>query len=132
MRFRKSRITIITCFFLGILALTVGITSLVKRSHYIPAEATIVRVEQTYNAAEEGYHYNTIAKYIVKGKEYEGDIGFYSAGFKEGKIIEIRYDPNDPSKVEAATIGALIYFVGIGAVLTAAGVYMLLSKKEVP
>lgn len=127
----EKRITpIIVCFFLGLLALIVGVSSLAKRSSYLPVEATIIRIEESYDAAEERYNYKTIAKYQVNGIEYEGDIGYYAPQFKEGKVIEIRYDPNDPVNVEAASPGALIYFVGIGAILIAAGVYLLIPRKE--
>lgn len=125
----KNKVTIIACLFLGILALIVGSTSLVNRSHYVPVKATITRIEEEYDITQERYDYKTFAKYCVDGKKYEGDIGYYEDGFKEGKVIEIRYDPNDPAKVEAASAGVLIYFVIIGTVLTAAGVFMLIRRK---
>lgn len=130
MKMKEKIMPVITCFFLGLLALTVGITSLVKRIHYLPVEATILRIEEEYDMTEERYNYKTFARYQVDGKEYEGDIGFYAAGFKEGKVIEIRYDANNPENVVAATPGVLIYFIGIGTVLTGVGVSMLISKKE--
>lgn len=97
---------------------------------YTPVEATILRIEEEYDMAEERYTYRTFARYQVDGKEYEGDIGFYAAGFEEGKVIEIRYDADNPEKVEASTSGALIYYIAIGTVLTGAGFYLLISKKE--
>ncbi len=130
MNAKKRIIPIITCFFLGVLALSVGISSLVKRSRYLPVEATITRIEESYDIAEERYTYNTFARYQVDGKEYEGDIGFYAEGFKVGKVIEIRYDAENPENVVAATPGALIYFTVIGTILTGAGVFLLFSKKE--
>lgn len=130
MNLSKKIIPVITCFFLGLLALSVGISSLVKRNRYLPVEATIVRIEEEYDMSEERYTYKTFAKYRVNGKEYEGDIGFYAAGFKEGKVIEIRCDADNPENVVAATPGFLIYLIGFGTVSTAAGVYLLITKKE--
>lgn len=125
----KNKIATIACLFLGILALIVGSTSLVKRSHYIPVKATITHIEEKYDITQERYDYTTFAKYCVDGEIYEGDVGYHEDGFKEGKIIKIRYNPDDPTKVEAAPAGVLIYFVAIGTVLTAAGVFMLIRRK---
>lgn len=125
----KHKVTIIACLFLGILALIVGSTSLSKRSHYVPVKATITRIEENYDITQERYDCKTFAEYRVDGKKYEGDIGYYKDGFKEGKVIEIRYNPNDPTKIEAASAGVLIYFVIIGAILTAAGFFMLMRRK---
>lgn len=64
----KNKVTIIACLFLGILALIVGSTSLVNRSHYVPVKATITRIEEEYDITQERYDYKTFAKYCVDGK----------------------------------------------------------------
>lgn len=125
----NNKLAAFICLFLGLLALIVGATSLVNRRNYLPVDATIIRIEEAYDTAEERYNYITIVKYRVNGKEYEGDIGFYEPGFKEGKVIEIRYDPNDPANVESATPGALIYFIVVGTMVTAAGIYLLFRRQ---
>ena len=129
MKPENRKTAVIVCLFLGILALTVGITSLVKRDRYIPVEATITRIEEYYSTEEDQCTYNTIASYRVDGKEYENDIGYYEPSFEEGKTIEIRYNPADPSEVEAASAGFLIYLVIIGAVLIAAGVFLMIRRR---
>lgn len=128
--FGKNNIAIITCLFLGLLGMIVGGTSLVNRQRYLPVDATIIRIDEEYDITENRYNYTTFAKYQVNGKEYEGNIGYYEHGFQEGKVIEIRYNPNDPTKVEAGSLGAMIYFAAIGIVLTASGIYMIFQRKE--
>ena len=129
MKLSSRKTAVLVCLFLGILALAVGISSLVRRDKYIPVEATITRIEEFYSAEEDQCTYSTIAAYRVDGKDYENDIGYYEPSFEEGKTIEIRYNPADPSEVEAASQGFLIYLVIIGAVLTAAGVFLMIRRN---
>lgn len=130
MQLESKKTAILFCFFLGLMGLIVGGSSLVKWTRYLPVEAVITRIEREYDSTEGEYRYRTFAKYQVDDREYEGDIGYYASGFKEGKIIEIRYNPSDPSQVEAAPPGILLYITAAGVLLTGAGVYILIRGKE--
>lgn len=55
---------------LGILALVMGGSSMVKRSKYTPVEATITAIESEYDMTENQYRYRTFVKYFVDGKKY--------------------------------------------------------------
>lgn len=130
MPIEHKKTAILFCFFLGLMGLLIGGSSLVKWTRYLPVEAAITRIEKEYDSTEGEYRYKTFAKYQVDGREYEGDIGYHAPDFQEGKLIEIRYNPSDPSQVEAAAPGILVYMTAVGALLTAAGVYILIRGKE--
>lgn len=128
--FSKNKTAIIFCVFLGLMGMIVGGTSLVNRYRYLPVEATIIHIEEEYDGTEDGRTYRTSVRYQVDGREYEGEIGYYEPGFKEGKVIEVRYAPDDPTEVEAASLGFSIYAAAVGTALTAYGIYLIFQRKE--
>lgn len=127
---KKKTAAIIFCFFLGLMGMLVGGSSIVNRFRYLPVEAVITRIEREYDSTEGEYRYRTFAKYQADGKEYEGEIGYYEPSFQEGKVIEIRYNPNDPTKVEAASLGFSVYAAAVGTALTGYGVYLIFQREE--
>lgn len=46
---------------------------------------------------------------------------------EEGGKIEIMYNPDDPSEIEAAGKGFGIYLLGMGALLVAAAAWMFIK-----
>ena len=116
--------------FLGILALIVGSASMVKRSKYIEVEATITSIEEEYNTYEDQFYYTTFVKYQADGREYEEEIGYHEPDFAEGQTIEIRYNPDNPAQIEAASLGFLLYLLILGAILVPAGIFLLLRRKN--
>lgn len=115
---------------LGALALVVGIVSVIKINKYEPVEALITRVEEYYNAGA-GWEYTAFVDYTVGGKEYKDvRLDYYEDGYDEGKTIQIKYNPEDPSEITGDSMGFSVYLIVIGAICIGIDVAMLVRKEK--
>lgn len=116
---------------LGLLALIVGVISLIQRNTFLPAEAVITKIESEYNISEDRYDYTVYVNYSAGGQRFkDAKLGYYQDGFEEGKEIEIRYNPDNPAQISGATPGFSIYLTIIGIILLGLGVYMCFQQKR--
>lgn len=115
---------------LGIIALIFGITSIVKHNKYVPVEATITEIQSEYDTTENQYRYRTFVRYFIDGKKYDEELGYHEDGFEEGKTIEIRYNPANPSQIIESSMGFTIYLTVLGPILILLGVFLFLKNKR--
>lgn len=103
------------------------------QSHgYVKTTAVVTEVTEDTDGDPEEVTYIPTVSYTVDGKEY---IAVLNTSVKEnsvGEEIKVRYDPSDPTRVNADSPGLVIYLIAVGAALTGFSVYgMLRSKKRV-
>lgn len=113
---------------LGILALAVGVSSLIKQKKYTPTTAVITQIDSEYDTVDDRWDYTTYVEYEVDGKKYNEILGFHQDGYEVGKVIDIVYNPADPARIEVASSGPFIYFTAIGPVVMVIGAVMLLKR----
>lgn len=82
---------------------------------------------------EEQYDYTVFVDYTVDGKEYKHvEYGAYSSSMKVGQSVEIKYDVNDPSKIQSPggkTI--IIVFMILGGAVVVFGIYRTIKGFKV-
>lgn len=82
---------------------------------------------------EEQYEYTVFVDYTVDGKEYKHvEYGAYSSSMKVGQSVEIKYDVNDPSKIQSPggkTI--IIVFMILGGAVVVFGIYRTIKGFKV-
>ena len=57
-------------------------------------------------------------EYTVDGTRYTEVLDYYSYNFKEGKTVDILYNPNNPSDIHGGQ-GFMIYLIALGVVIIA-------------
>ena len=91
----------------------------------IKTEATILRIDKTYDAEGETDH-RVYVSYWVDGQRYEGYLNAYRMGMKEGQQIDIYYSAENPSQF---VYGNFMYIFPVvfglfGIATTACGIYI--------
>ena len=97
---------------------------------FIPTKAQIVSItEDPDTFGEDSPSYIVIVSYKADGSEYTSRLDSYSPSYKEGKTIDVFYDPADPSIVHGGN-GMGIYALVVGAALTAFVVVTEIKSKQ--
>lgn len=102
---------------------------------YLPVVATIVEIQETWTGDNE-YAYEVYVDYTVDGTAYRHvRLGNYSSGYREGKEINLFYNPANPSQIEAGgrgiwgialtAVGGLIFLFSLSRLL-----YPLLQRRR--
>ncbi len=119
---RRLITLVMTLLFLaaGIFLIIMGFKNGRMQKTFIETTGVITRIERVERVGNDReYDYFTYVKYTVDGKEYESELGEYSASFKEGAELKIKYDPNDPNTIIAAgaTSRVIMFAMGIVGIL---------------
>ncbi|MBQ6519729.1 MAG: DUF3592 domain-containing protein [Anaerolineaceae bacterium] len=97
---------------------------------FVPTKAVIVSITEDPDAfADDSPSYIVTVNYTADGSAYTSRLDSYSPGFKEGKTIDVFYDPNDPSVVHGGS-GIGIYSLVVGAALIAFVVITNIKTKQ--
>jgi len=98
-----------------------------NKKHTTETEAIITRIEQYYLMDNQSTH-NVYVQFSVNGTEYSGILGTYGSGMKEGNIVKIRYEPDNPQnfRYSGSSGGAGFLLLG-GALFT---ICMILYKRK--
>lgn len=125
---------ILIVFIVGIVFLTVGIFILcgafsIDEEDRVYTTATITDIETSYEADGDSSH-EVYVEYQVNGKIYKSELNSYVSSYREGKEIEVYYDKNNPSKVQAEDSSKIleIIFILLGGICTVIGGGMLFAK----
>jgi len=109
-----------------VFTIILGAGNLGKLKAYPKTEAEITRITTTYSG--EDTEYEVIVKYTVDGKEYERELGSYQSSFREGKKIEIAYNPENPNEILQNSKTSNVLVIVVGSIAGLAGVGMLLRR----
>lgn len=112
---------------LALIAIAVGVYSLFQTRGFQKTTATIVSIETTWNFDEE--EHTVTVEYTVDGTRYTEVLDYYSGNFKEGKTVDILYNPNNPSEIHGGH-GVMIYLIALGVVMIAIVVVSETRKKR--
>jgi len=97
----------------AVVFLIMGISGIRQHNSFAKTTGTITRIE-TIEAvsADENDDHVVYVSYTVDGKDYESQLGEYSASMSEGKSIEIQYNTENPAEIISASyFGVIMYFV---------------------
>ncbi|MBP5154668.1 MAG: DUF3592 domain-containing protein [Lachnospiraceae bacterium] len=123
--------SILFLFIFGVAVLALGIF-LIVNSHdeYPETTAVITRIDEFDTVDTDGSHtteHTVYVDYTVDGKEYKNiRYGEYSIGFKVGKEITIKYNPENPAETEGANSKTAATWITVGG-----GILMLLAVAAV-
>lgn len=116
---------------LGIAATVAGIVSVKQSVTYKQIEAKITKIDEYYDSADDTYSHEVFVEYSVNGKKYKDiKLDTYRDGFEEGQRINIKYNPKNPEKVTAMSVGAMIYLLIIGPAATVFGIIPVIKSKK--
>ena len=114
---------------MGVIAIAIGIWLLFFHSSgYVKTTATITSIEENEFSTTDDKSYDVTVEYFADGTRYTELLDSYSGSYKVGKKINVRYDPQNPSKVHSAGLGVGIYLLVIGAALI--GWQLVSSRRE--
>lgn len=128
-RFENSILKKILPLLLGLACLGGGIyMKFFEHNGLQETTAVIERIETVYHGTERDDEHDVYVKYTVDGTEYHSRSDYYAEGYEEGKTVRIWYDPSDPGVIHGDSENFGIYVLCVGAVITAAGVVMMLRR----
>lgn len=119
---------------LGLACVGFGVyTQFFQTKGFEETTATITKIEENWRGyneetMEDEYDYDVYVKYTVDGKEYEGKADTYDGSYVEGKEITVFYNPSNPADIHGDSGILGIIMIAAGAVLTIAGVIMLIKR----
>lgn len=115
----SPRATAILLLVLGCIALAVGIMELRKQHRFSVTDAVITRIDEDVDFTSDDLRtdYTVYVHYTVGGKDYDEVLGYFENGYEEGKTIQIRYNPENPTDVTGNGKGFSIYLTVIGPLL---------------
>ncbi len=115
---------------IAVIALAFGIYStFIQSAGYEKTTATIVSIEKDPESTSDDDSYIVTARYTAGGKEYTNVLNSYSPSYKEGGVVEVRYDPADPNKITSG-YGIGIYAMAVGAVILLAIIFLTVKQKK--
>lgn len=114
---------------LGVVALIVGINIGRKQKSYLPVQAEITRIETDHAAGSDDTEHRVTVRYTVDGKTYEELFGYYQDSYEEGKVIDILYNPADPTQTVQANRGMTVYLKILGPVLILFGGFTFIRRR---
>ncbi len=121
---------------IGCIFLIIGIVSGISTSQFmetaVPTEARINAIER-YRDRDGDRHYDVYVTYTVDDITYEDQyLGYHSKGMREGDVVEIYYDPENPIDIVSGSGTFLLtyVFVGIGGVFFVVVLVSLISMVK--
>lgn len=131
--------------FVGLIIFGIAIFALTNYKEYegkVTAVISNIQKERidsySDDSNEEQYNYTVFVDYEVDGFEYKGiEYDSYNSSMKIGDKIEIKYDLDDPSKIQSENGKTFIFvFITLGGLVTIFGIYQTIkgfkSNKENP
>lgn len=121
----------IACVVIGVVILITYINA--QKTQTAETTATIIRVDSEMQTDEDGLDtrwYYPVVEYTVENEKYETRLpdsgSTNSTEYKEGKNVEIKYNPNDPNKIsKKGSKGGLIggvFFIVFGIISLGASI----------
>ncbi|MDD7429852.1 MAG: DUF3592 domain-containing protein [Oscillospiraceae bacterium] len=132
----KSVLMLIGIIFFIIGAAFVGVGTAVLLSHdafmknAVKTEAVISGIE-SHSYRKNGKtrtEHDVRVVYEADGNVYEELLGYYSSGMSEGDMIEIYYDPDDPSEIMSDSKLLELMFILLGSIFAVLGAIFILIK----
>ena len=124
---------------LGAILLACGavLFGIAARTHdFVKTDAVVTRAtlnEAAYSDKNKTYHeatYRVFIRYTADGTEYEKEYGIFP-GYREGDIIPVAYDPNDPKVLSQPAGYALPALTkAAGAAVLAVGVIITVKRRR--
>ena len=113
---------------LALIAIAAGIYFTFFHSQgFVKTQATIVEVREV--SADTDDIYPLTVEYTVNGQTYRQELDIYRNSYKVGKIIDVLYDPDDPTVVLGAGLFLGVYFMVAGAAILAVIIVTEIKKK---
>ena len=119
-------------FLVGTVFLVTGIIVLIKHSAFIKnavhtdALITLIETDTHRSNGKTRTDHDVWVKYEADGETFERILGYYNSGMHEGDIIEICYDPNNPTVVQTDSKILELIFILIGGVFAILGAVFLI------
>ena len=108
---------------LGVVAIIAGIyINFFQTKGFEKTKATITSIEEKEDEfstdSDRNIEHVVTVEYSVNGNEYEEVLDFYSPTFKEGSVVEVLYNPANPSEIHSnSPFRIIILIIGIVIVL---------------
>ena len=134
-RNRKSYPCAVPAMFLlvGVLLIVIGSIGLRKVIAFTETTATIDSI--TTSKSGKNTSHSVTVSYTVNGKTYKEPLGQYQRDFREGKHIDIYYNPDYPQEIYYPDVsGTVVLFVfgGIFLLISLLGFILYFRKQQRP
>lgn len=114
---------------LSVIAILLGIwTTFFQSRGFVQTTATIVSVEEVPGEVDDTDYVVTV-EYDVDGTHYTEKLDSYSPSYKEGKTVNILYDPENPSVIHSGGWMG-IYMIVVGALILAVVLVSAVRAKK--
>lgn len=115
-----------TAFLVAGIAVLIGHNTFIDNA--VQTEAEITRIESDSYRRNGKTHtdYDVWVEYEVDGEIYEEELGYYNSSMNEGDIIDVYYDPDNPSDVSSGSKILELIFILIGGVFAVLGVILII------
>ncbi len=106
---------------MAVIAIVAGVyLTFFHSAGFVKTQATIVSiVEEPKMFESDDTTYTVTVEYVADGARYTSTLDSYSPSYKEGKTINVLYDPQNPSVVHGGSMGFGIYAMVIGVAIIA-------------
>lgn len=100
----------------------------------VPAEATIVEIEEGYDEMEKATTYTVYIDYEAEGNSYKHvQAPSYSSSMKVGDSMEVFYDAEDPELLSSTDSDLIVYVIlAVGVLALAYGLIKVVSAVKQP
>ena len=136
MKKAKPFLISLICLLAGLAFAGFGSYNLYARFAFVPTDAVVMDVWYTETDAESADTTHALVSYSVDGVDYEEELqNFASKDAKVGKVISVRYNPNNPKEVHGDKNVLPYVQIAIGTLFAVVGAIMLVraikqTKKE--
>jgi len=129
----SSKAMTILFLVVGVIMIGLGVYfGFIRADGYVKTTGVIVSLEEVYNPTEndiDAVSYQPTVRFTVDGTEYQVEVGTYVEKDKLGQEMKIKYDPADPTKVEADQPGFAIYLLVVGGILVAVSIFIFVKNR---
>ena len=132
-RINKLKITV-GALLMAIAAILVAVSVLILmkwadfKSRCVSTDAVITDIRREYNYSNESTEYHVTVEYIVDGVVYRRPLGYYISSLREGQVVTINYDPEDPYFIMNDPFIACVLLAVFTLSCAGVGIYMLTSE----
>ena len=106
----------------GVMFLVFGTIRSINLFTYKPTQATVIKFEEEYNTIEDTIEQKATVEYEVDNVRYEAVLDDYTDKYYVGKIVKIKYDPKDPTKIITDRMTLPLILIGFGTVCIIGGI----------
>lgn len=108
----------------------IGTLEYKKQKSYSETDATIVSIVSEDAGGTDNDTMKVTVSYTVDGKQYEGELGSYNVGMKEGASVKIKYDPENPESITKSGMLATSVVFLMAVICVGAGIWMFVRRRE--